>query len=77
MKELPPSGAGKKWTSVYCASHILRSELLASFALFAGCHLFNTEDDCLYAGAGMVTLHAAYTAGHTIRFPSPCNPYEV
>ncbi len=77
MKEQPPAGGGKRWTSVYCASHILRSELLASLALYAGCHLYNTDDDCLYAGAGFVTLHAAYTGRHTIRFPSSCNPYEV
>lgn len=65
------------WTSVYCATQILRSELIASLAEHAGCHLYNTQDDCVYANSRYVCIHAAYTGMHTLRFPAPCDPYEV
>ena len=65
------------WTSAYCAPQILRSELIASLAEYAGCHLYNTQDDVIYANANFVTIHASYKGKHTIRFPKPCSPYEV
>lgn len=65
------------WTSVYCAPQILRSELIASLAEYAGCHLYNTQDDVIYANANFVTIHASYKGKHTIRFKEACSPYEV
>ena len=65
------------WTSVYCAPQILRSELIASLAQYAGCHLYNTQDDVIYANANFVTIHASYKGKHTIRFKEACSPYEV
>ena len=65
------------WTSVYCAPHILRSELLASLAEYAGCHLYNTDEDTLYANNQFVTLHSTYTGTHTLCFPKKCSPFEV
>jgi len=65
------------WISVYSAPKYLRCDLIASFAKYAGCHIYSADDDCIYAGAGFVTLHAAYTGKHTLRFPTTCSPYEV
>ncbi|WP_176013115.1 hypothetical protein [Victivallis sp. Marseille-Q1083] len=65
------------WTSIYCAPQILRSELLAGFARYAGCHLYTHTDDCLYANDNFVTIHAKTTGKRTLYFPWPCNPYEV
>jgi hypothetical protein len=65
------------WTSVYCAPQILRSELIASLAEYAGCHLYNRQDDVMYANKHFVTIHAAYKGKHTIDFKRPCSPYEV
>lgn len=65
------------WTSVYCAPQVLRAELIASLAEYAGCHLYNTQDDVLYANAGFVALHASFQGRHRLRFPRPCSPYEV
>ena len=65
------------WTSVYCAPQILRSELLASLAEYAGCHLYNKQDDVIYANDNFVTIHAAYKGVHKIAFRTPCSPYEV
>ena len=79
-KPPPPAYAIREmegWTSVYCAPQILRSELIASLAENAGCHLYNTQDDIIYANANFVTIHASYKGQHTIRFKEPCSPYEV
>ena len=65
------------WISVYCAPQILRADLLASLAAYAGCYLFAGSDDCLYANRNFVTIHAAFTGKHTLRFAQPCSPYEV
>lgn len=65
------------WTSVYCAPQILRAELLASLAEYAGCHLYSRDDDVLYANKNFVTIHASYKGKHTIFFKEPCSPYEV
>ncbi len=64
-------------THVYCAAKILRSELLTSLAEYAGCHIYNSQDDCVYANNNFVTVHAAYTGKHTVRFKEVCNPFEV
>jgi hypothetical protein len=65
------------WTSVYSAPHVLRSELLASLASYAGCHIYTTSDDVLYANRNFVAIHAAKTGKRTIKFPHPVSPYEV
>ena len=65
------------WTSVYCAPQILRSELLASLAEYAGCHLYNKDDDVLYSNQNFVTIHAAYKGKHTLYFKETVSPYEV
>jgi len=65
------------WTSIYSAPKYLRSELIASFAKFAGCHLYAHNDDCIYANRNFVTIHAKDTGKRTLYFPKPCSPYEV
>lgn len=65
------------WTSVYCAPQILRSELIASLAEYAGCHLYNKDDDIIYANKNFVTIHSSYKGVHTLYFKEPCSPYEV
>lgn len=65
------------FTSIYCAPQILRSELLASFAEYSGCHLFTHTDDCVYANRNFVAVHAHFTGKRTIYFPEDCSPYEV
>ena len=65
------------FTSVYCASQILRAELIASLAEYSGCHLFLHQDDCLYANENFVTVNAKDTGPRTIYFKRPCSPFEV
>ncbi|MFA9379758.1 MAG: hypothetical protein ACERKO_01740 [Acetanaerobacterium sp.] len=65
------------FTSIYCAPQILRSELIASFAEYSGCHLYSHTDDCIYASKNFVTIHAHFSGRHTVYFPRECSPYEV
>lgn len=67
----------KGFTSVYCGAQILRSELIASLAEYAGCHLYTHTDDCLYANENFVTVHAKDSGKRTLYFKKPCDPYEV
>ena len=63
--------------SVYCATPVMRSDLLASIAAYAGCHLFQREGDVLYANENFVAVHAKDDGRRTIRFKRPCSPFEV
>jgi len=62
--------------SVYCATAVMRSDLLASIAHYAGCHIY-TGDDVLYANENYVVIHASTDGRKTIRFKKKCSPYEV
>lgn len=64
-------------THVYCATKILRSELLTSLAEYAGCHIYNNQDDCIYANNNFITIHAKFTGKHKLRFKESCSPFEV
>lgn len=63
--------------SVYCTAQVLRSDMLASLASWAGCHLFSHTDDVLYANESFVCIHAADDGRRTVYFKKPCSPYEV
>jgi hypothetical protein len=65
------------FTSIYCATQVLRSDMLASLANFSGCHLFMHQDDVLYANENFVAVHAKDDGVKTVYFKKPCSPYEV
>lgn len=65
------------YVSVYCTTQILRAELLASLAEYAGCHIYGYEDDCIYANENFVNIHAVSTGKHTLHFKKKCSPYEI
>lgn len=46
-------------------------------AEYAGCHLYNKDNDVLYSNQNFVTIHAAYKGKHTLYFKEPVSPYEV
>lgn len=64
-------------TSVYCCAPVVGSDLLASVAAAAGCHLFLERDDVLYANERFVAVHSNGSGRRTIRFKRKCSPYEV
>lgn len=63
--------------SAYCTTQVIRSELIASMAEFAGCHVFSHSDDVLFANENFVAVHASYTGSRRIYLKKSCNPYEV
>ncbi len=65
------------YTSAYCATPVLRNDLLASLAEYAGCHLYSLSGDVLYANEHCLALHAASPGRRRIRFKKPCSPWEV
>jgi hypothetical protein len=65
------------YTSVYCSTWVLRNELLASLAEYAGCHLYNHGDDVIYANENFVSIHASTAGVKRIWFKKTCSPYEV
>lgn len=67
----------KGFRSVYCTTAVIRSEIVASLAQWAGCHLYSKDDDVLYANDHFVAVHAKDDGRRTIHFPVPCSPFEV
>lgn len=65
------------FTSIYCATQVLRSDMLASIASYAGCHLFMHQDDVLYANENFVAVHAKDDGKRVVYFKKPCSPFEV
>ncbi len=65
------------FVSIYCATQVVRSDLLASIAEWSGCHIFSRKDDVLFANENFVTVHAKDDGRRTICFKHPCSPYEV
>ena len=65
------------YTSAYCATQVIRSDLIASLASYAGCHIYTEDEDVFFANENFVCIHASYTGTHRITFKAPCTPYEV
>ena len=65
------------YTSIYCCTQVLRSDLLQSLAAYAGVHLYVHNDDFICANDTLVSIHAKNTGKRTLYFKQPCSPYEV
>lgn len=65
------------YTSVYCCTQVLRSDLLQSLAAYAGVHLYTHNDDFICANDTLVSIHARSTGKRTLYFKAPCCPFEV
>lgn len=65
------------FTSIFCGAQVLRSDMLASIADYAGCHLFLHGDDVLYANENYVAVHASSDGVKRVFFKRPCTPVEV
>ena len=65
------------YTSIFCGTKLLQSEVLRSIAHFAGCHVYSEENDVLYANRHFITLHAARAGRKQIRLRESCYPYEL
>lgn len=65
------------YTSAYCTTQVIRNDLIASLAKYAGCHIFTESEDVLFANENFVCIHASYTGKRRVSFKKSCSPYEV
>ncbi|HEY3416541.1 MAG TPA: hypothetical protein VGM23_06635, partial [Armatimonadota bacterium] len=67
------NGGGKRgvgdYASVFSEAPLLPAELIRSIARYAGCHVFNEQNDVLYAGSGILAVHAAKPGTRHLRLP--------
>lgn len=67
----------KGFLSVYCCTQVLRSDVIASIAEHAGCHIYTDSEDVLYANDNFVAIHASFSGKRRIYFKKACSPYEL
>ena len=65
------------FTSVYCGSKFVSAEFVREIARFAGCHIYEEDENVLYANKNFITVHASKTGTITLKFPKECSPYEL
>ncbi|MHB9022891.1 MAG: hypothetical protein ACYC7E_01765 [Armatimonadota bacterium] len=63
--------------SVYSAAPALTANLLREIARYAGCHIYNEENDVITAGRGILALHAIKPGVRTLRIPRPSRVTEL
>lgn len=57
------------WTSVYTLNPVLPAALLRAMARYAGVHIYNDQDDTLYASRSYLTINADGAGSRTLCFP--------
>ncbi|MHB9132992.1 MAG: hypothetical protein ACYDBB_18145 [Armatimonadota bacterium] len=57
--------------SIYSATPALPATLLRNIARYAGCHIYNEENDVIHAGRGLLSLHAVKPGQRTLYLPRP------
>lgn len=65
------------FTSIYCGSKYISSDFIRETARFAGCHIFEEDNNVLYANKNFITVHAAKTGKITLKFREKCSPFEL
>lgn len=67
----------KEFTSIYCASKYLSSDVLREIARFAGCHIYMDNDDVIYVNKNYITVHSSKSSEKIIKLPQKASAYEV
>ncbi len=65
------------YTSVYCASRYVGTDVIRGIAEFAGCHIYSGTEDVTYIGRNYITIHASSTGEKQISLSKPASAYEV
>ncbi|MCR5693871.1 MAG: hypothetical protein K6G89_02730 [Clostridia bacterium] len=61
----------------FSAAKWLTADIYRAIGRAAGCHVYSDSSDFVFANERYLTIHAASTGTKTIRFKSPCDPFEV
>ena len=65
------------FTSIYCGSKFISAEFVREVARFAGCHIYEEDENVVYVNKNFLTVHASKTGTITLKFPKECSPYEL
>ena len=65
------------FTSVLHGAKFLKNKTLREIARYAGCHIYNEEDDTLYANRNYLTIHSSKSEKKHLTFPEPVTLVEV
>lgn len=65
------------FTSILHGGKFLNNKTLREIAKFAGCHIYNEEDDTLYANRNYLTIHSSKSERKHLKFPRPVTVTEV
>jgi hypothetical protein len=71
-----PRGPGD-YAVVFTAAVPLPAWLLRQLARYSGTHVYNEEDDVVYADSGMVALHAIKPGPRTLLLPKACRVHDL
>jgi len=56
------------WTSVFASAPNVPSDVLRNISSYAGCHIYNDDNDVLYANSHYLMIHTAKASVRTIPF---------
>jgi hypothetical protein len=70
-------GKNGDYTSIFYASKSIDCDTLRAIAEFAGCHIYASDNDVIYANDNYITLHASKTGTKTLRFKQKSDIYEL
>ena len=71
LQELPG------WRSVFIGSLGAPSSVLRALAKFAGCHVYGSEDDIIYASRRFLTIHTMHPGTRRIALPRRVDVYDM
>lgn len=60
----------KNWTSIYCSVPNIPASLMRRLAKSAGVHIYNKDNNIIYAGSNWVAIHAVKNGRFIIKLPS-------
>ncbi|MHB9133135.1 MAG: beta-galactosidase [Armatimonadota bacterium] len=69
-------GAGD-FASVFTESPLMPAELIRAVARYAGCHVYSEQNDVLYAGRGILAVHAAKPGPRHLRLPAASRVWDL
>lgn len=65
------------WKSLYAITPVLPARLYRELARQAGVHIYNEQDDTLYANRSYVSFHANGAGVRKLKLPAPTNVYDA
>jgi len=65
------------FTAILCGTKYINAAFLKEAARFAGCHIYEEEENVLYANQNYITIHASKTGPVTLKLPRKAILFEL